>query len=261
MAERQAAPAVETPATPPPTQPAAAPAGGLTLVDVRRLWPDIVEATKTRRRLTWIHLTQHAQVVAVDATTLTLGFSNAGARESFSKGGSAEIVRQAAIDVVGADWRVEAIVDPGAQPDRGVPDREPDDPWATDSPAGETPTRTPTDTPEREPVAPAPSAQAVPPPPPTATAPDPAPPPDPPAWAAPGAPSPEPGGGIAAAREAIQQTRPVGGPVDEEPSEPGRDPDAAVDRDDPDVETSGLTGAALLQQALGAEVIEEIPHS
>ena len=48
----------------------------------------------------------------MDAKTLTLGFGNAGARESFVNGGSPEIVRQAAIDVVGADWRVEAIVDP-----------------------------------------------------------------------------------------------------------------------------------------------------
>src|SRR5213078_1916204 len=61
-----------------PVAAAGGPAGGLSLVDVRRLWPDIVEAVKTRRRLTWIHLTQHAQVVAVDGTTLTLGFSNAG---------------------------------------------------------------------------------------------------------------------------------------------------------------------------------------
>ena len=73
--------------------------GARRLVDVRRLWPDIVEATKQRRRMTWIHLTQNAQVVAVDAKTLTLGFANAGARDSFDAGGSAEIVRQAAIDV------------------------------------------------------------------------------------------------------------------------------------------------------------------
>ena len=39
-------------------------AGRPALVDVRRLWPDIVEAVKSQRRLTWIHLTQHAQVVA-----------------------------------------------------------------------------------------------------------------------------------------------------------------------------------------------------
>ena len=242
------APAQPAPVEPPVEAPPAAPGGALSLVDVRRLWPDIVEATKNRRRLTWIHLTQHAQVVAVDATTLTLGFSNAGARESFNKGGSAEIVRQAAIDVVGADWKVEAIVDPGSQPDRGVTEREPDDPWANDAPAADGPTAR-----ASEPVRDTPSAAPAP-----VAAPEP--PPEPPTWAAPEAPVAEPGGGIAAARGAIQQTRSVGGPAGDEPLEPGSDPDAAVDRDDPDAETSGLTGAALLQQALGAEVIEEIPH-
>ncbi len=47
--------------------PAPAAGANLSLVDVRRLWPDIVDATKQRRRVTWIHLTQNAQVVAVDA--------------------------------------------------------------------------------------------------------------------------------------------------------------------------------------------------
>src|SRR4051812_33163638 len=112
---------------PAPTTSAATTAAGstLTLVDVRRLWPDIVEATKQRRRLTWIYLTQQAQVVAVDDTTLTLGFANSGARDSFDSGGSAEIVRQAAIDVVGHDWRVETIVDPGADPPAGAPPSPP----------------------------------------------------------------------------------------------------------------------------------------
>src|SRR3546814_19151037 len=73
-----------------------------------------------KRRVTWIHLTQNAQVVAVDAKTLTLGFQNAAARESFANGGSAEIVRQAAIDVVGTDWKVDDIVDPGAAPGSGA---------------------------------------------------------------------------------------------------------------------------------------------
>jgi DNA polymerase-3 subunit gamma/tau len=91
------------------------PSGRLTLVDVRRLWPDIVDATKMRRRLAWMHLTQNCQVVAVDATTLTLGFANAGARDSFVAGGCDEVLRQAAIDVVGASWKIETIVDPGAQ--------------------------------------------------------------------------------------------------------------------------------------------------
>ncbi len=51
---------------------------------------------------------------------LTVGFKNAGARDSFLGGGSEEILRQAAIDVIGADWRVEAIVDPSADPGAGT---------------------------------------------------------------------------------------------------------------------------------------------
>src|SRR5690348_2129256 len=67
---------------------AAAPSeGGLTLVDVRRLWPDILEAVKLKRRFTWILLSQHAQVAAVDDKTLTIALANAGARNSFSSGG------------------------------------------------------------------------------------------------------------------------------------------------------------------------------
>ncbi|MGY2700814.1 DNA polymerase III subunit gamma and tau [Nocardioides sp. HB32] len=106
--------------TPAPEPEPAAPAGSLSLVDVRRLWPDIVDATKMRRRLAWMHLTQNCQVVAVDATTLTLGFANAGARDSFVSGGCDEVLHQAAIDVVGAAWKIETIVDPGAQPE-GTP--------------------------------------------------------------------------------------------------------------------------------------------
>ncbi len=137
-----AAQPVAAPAAEPP---AGGPSGGLTLVEVRRLWPDIVEATKGRRRLTWIHLTQHAQVVAVDGTTLTLGFANAGARESFLKGGSGDIVRQAAIDVVGADWAIEAIVDPGAQAPGEPPPADPSPVPADPSPVPADPSPVPSD--------------------------------------------------------------------------------------------------------------------
>ena len=60
--------------------------------------------------------------MAVDATTLTLGFANAGARDSFVNGGCDDVLRQAAIDVVGAEWRIETIVDPSASPDAPVGD-------------------------------------------------------------------------------------------------------------------------------------------
>jgi DNA polymerase III subunit gamma/tau len=117
-------PASTKPTPPPAAEPAptAAPTttetteGGLTLVEVRRLWPDIVEATKLRRRVAWMHLTQNSQVIGVEGNTLVLGFNNLGARDSFVNGGCDEILRQAAIDVVGADWKIDAIVDPGARP-------------------------------------------------------------------------------------------------------------------------------------------------
>jgi DNA polymerase-3 subunit gamma/tau len=185
------------PAEPAPAETTTAAGSTLTLVDVRRLWPDIVEATKQRRRLTWIYLTQQAQVVAVDDQTLTLGFANAGARDSFDGGGSGEIVRQAAIDVVGHDWRVETIVDPGS------------------APAGDTGGSTPS---ARGPVEP--------PPPPSAP--------------------PEP---------AVRH-RPQSAPQ----SEPAVGADGGARRDDTDVDASGVDSTQLLADALGAQVIEEIPH-
>ncbi len=112
-------------ASPEPAAPAAATgaaassapsaAAAPTLADVRRIWPDLLERVKSMRRFTWILLSQNAQVIGVDDKTLTVGFRSSGARESFLGGGSEEILRQAAIDMIGADWRVETVVDPGAQ--------------------------------------------------------------------------------------------------------------------------------------------------
>ena len=66
--------------------------------------------------MAWIHLSQNCQVVGLEGDTLTLGFANAGARDSFVSSGCPDIVREAAIDVVGSDWKIDTIVDPGAQP-------------------------------------------------------------------------------------------------------------------------------------------------
>jgi len=164
---------------PPPAGPTpAGSATGLSLVDVRRLWPDIVEATKLRRRVAWMHLTQNSQVIGVDGQTLTLGFTNVGARDSFVNGGCDEILRQAAIDVAGVDWQVEAIVDPsaggsgGGEPATAAPTKpqvaatsEPDSQaagppdWTSD--AGEDPTPDPGASPEPAPPATAESTPAA----------------------------------------------------------------------------------------------------
>jgi DNA polymerase-3 subunit gamma/tau len=62
---------------------------------------------------------------------------------------------------------------------------------------------------------------------------------------------------VAKAREAIQQTRAAG---NEAVDDPRAAADAEAHPDDDDIDASGLAGAELLQQQLGAEVIEEIKH-
>jgi DNA polymerase-3 subunit gamma/tau len=81
-------------------------------VAVRRTWPEVLESVKSRRRFSWILLSQNAQVAALDAGALSVAFVNAGARDSFVNSGSDEILHQALIDVLGVDWQVECIVDP-----------------------------------------------------------------------------------------------------------------------------------------------------
>ncbi len=129
--------AAPEPAPVAPAAPAAPAAGGLSLVDVRRLWPDVITAVMHRRRVTWMHLRDNCQVVTVDGGTLTLGFSNAGARDSFDAGGSPDIVREACIEVIGHDWRVETIIDPGADASTPPPAAAPVDAPAPEAAATE----------------------------------------------------------------------------------------------------------------------------
>jgi DNA polymerase-3 subunit gamma/tau len=79
---------------------------------LRRMWPDVIENVKKRRRLTWSLLSASAQIIAVDETNITIGIVNAGARDSFVRSESNEILRQAFIDVVGLDRKMEVVVDP-----------------------------------------------------------------------------------------------------------------------------------------------------
>jgi DNA polymerase III subunit gamma/tau len=104
----------ETP-SPATAVPGAAPAtgGGFDLAGVRRMWPDILEVVKARRRFTWLMLLDHVQVVGLSEGALTLAFANEGQRKNFATGGSEEVLREAIHEVLGADWRIDAVLDPG----------------------------------------------------------------------------------------------------------------------------------------------------
>ena len=95
---------------------AAAPVDSLDVAALRRMWPEVIENVKTRRRLTWSLLSASAQILGLDEKAITIGIANAGARDSFIRSESDEILRQAFIEITGLDRKIEAIVDPSIDP-------------------------------------------------------------------------------------------------------------------------------------------------
>jgi DNA polymerase-3 subunit gamma/tau len=91
---------------------AAAPVDALDVAALRRMWPEVIENVKKRRRLTWSLLSASAQILGLDDQAITIGIANAGARDSFIRSESDEILRQAFIDITGLDRKIEALVDP-----------------------------------------------------------------------------------------------------------------------------------------------------
>ena len=78
---------------------------------LRRIWPEVIEEVKKKRRLTWSLLSASAQIVSMDENSITIGIVNPGARDSFLRSESDVILRQAFVDVVGVDKKIEVIVD------------------------------------------------------------------------------------------------------------------------------------------------------
>jgi DNA polymerase-3 subunit gamma/tau len=54
------------------------------------------------------------QVLGLDGSVLTLGFPDAGSVKAFVASGHDEVLRQSVLDIVGADWRIDAVHQPGA---------------------------------------------------------------------------------------------------------------------------------------------------
>ncbi|MFH9757019.1 DNA polymerase III subunit gamma and tau [Streptomyces griseus] len=239
-----AAPVAQAPAA--PAAPAA-PEGGQSMAQgaaqVRNMWPDILEAVKSRRRFTWILLSQNAQVAGFDGTTLQLGFLNAGARDNFASSGSEEILKQALVERFNAQWRIEAVVDPsggGTPPQSGggggrpAPQYQPA-PAAPAAPVAYEP-RPQHAPPPQQSSAPqqgqhAPSAQQSP-------------------------PSSAPPQGREAAPAPEASSRAYGA----EPPRSVAPEDDTPEADDPDLVDSALSGHDLIVRELGATVVEEFPN-
>jgi DNA polymerase-3 subunit gamma/tau len=112
-AEEVIAPKVAEPIETPKAQ-KIAPVASNSTIDVtglRRIWPDVIEEVKKKRRLTWSLLSASAHIVSMDENSITIGIVNPGARDSFLRSESDVILRQAFVDVVGVDKKIEVIVD------------------------------------------------------------------------------------------------------------------------------------------------------
>jgi DNA polymerase-3 subunit gamma/tau len=86
--------------------------GGIDTAAIRRAWPDVLAKLFSMKRTSWTFVSEHAQVIDYDGSRLTLGIATVGLANTFRRGQHAELVRQALIDVLGVDARVEGVPTP-----------------------------------------------------------------------------------------------------------------------------------------------------
>src|SRR5690606_5562000 len=209
-------------------------AGATGAADLRRLWPEVLVRLRELKRTPWSLISQESTVVDVSNGVLTLAFRKPNLRDTFARRADfQDYLRQAVKDVLGLDLRVDAIVDPSAG-GGSQPAAQGDDP---SSPASAVPSGRPSN-PGRGTTAG--SAR------PSRSEPDAA------HEAGPGDRTPGGGDGSTAGRRTGRKQ--AGEPA------PADDPQHDARPDDLDVDDGGLSERELLEQTLGAQVIEEIDH-
>jgi len=230
-----AEPAAEAPVTAASAAPAPRGPGGLDTDALRRSWPDVLAKLFEMRRSTWTFVSQNAQVADYDGQRVLLTISTVGLADTFRRGPHAEYVRQALIDVLGVDARVEGRpadepsappADPSAQPPAPPPSGSPAAAPGASRPATETPPQGPPAPPPTE----APSWSDAPPPPETA-----------PEWAGP----------AEGARADVDDEQP---PATETQHVVD---DNAVSDDDESIDELADVGVPVVQRILGGTVISE----
>ena len=87
------------------------PSGSADTTALRRMWPQVIENVKGKRRLTWSLLATSAQIISVDDENLTIGIVNQGARDSFIRSESDLILSDAFEEVAGVRRKILATVD------------------------------------------------------------------------------------------------------------------------------------------------------
>jgi len=85
--------------------------GSIDITSLRRMWPQVIDSVKGKRRLTWSLLATSAQILSLDDENITIGIVNSGARDSFVRSESDVILSDAFEEVTGVRRKIIATVD------------------------------------------------------------------------------------------------------------------------------------------------------
>jgi len=209
--------------------------GGIDTDAIRRSWPDVLTKIATISRVTWSFVSQNTRVLDYNGERLLLGLTTDGLLTALRGRNHAEVVRQALIEVIGVDTKVEGVLstdaaptDPAsADPAPGAAvatDAEPDDDWNVSAPS------------QKSASAPPPPTQDAP------AIPAPAPTPERPS-------TPRQRARAAVAQEASRRRTNASSSVAD---------DSVVSADDENIEEAGEMGQPVIERVLGGMVIGEL---
>jgi DNA polymerase-3 subunit gamma/tau len=85
--------------------------GSIDITSLRRMWPQVIDSVKGKRRLTWSLLVTSAQILSLDDENITIGIVNSGAKDSFVRSESDLILSDAFEEVTGVRRKILATVD------------------------------------------------------------------------------------------------------------------------------------------------------
>jgi DNA polymerase III subunit gamma/tau len=110
------------------------PVGELDAAAVRRIWPEVLDSVKRRRR-TAHALLMNVSVQSVDHGVLTLSISSVPLSRLLAQDANTDVVRSAVKDVLGVDWRIAVVVDGVGAAVGDVASAPPDDDPRDDEPS------------------------------------------------------------------------------------------------------------------------------
>ena len=92
---------------------APAPTGGMGLAEIRSMWPAVLDALKSYSRVAWVGFAESVPV-SLEGGVLAVAIANAGTVQGMRSSGHDERLRQAILDVLKTDVRIDVVLAPDA---------------------------------------------------------------------------------------------------------------------------------------------------